>query len=154
METTSVIRSFEQLSNIQLYQLLKLRSEVFVIEQNCIFLDADDKDQKCHHLLLYKGEALAAYSRIVPAGVSYAEVSIGRVVTSPAFRGTGLGRELMERSIQACVDLYGAQPVRIGAQYYAVKFYGSLGFVPQGEIYDEDGIDHIEMVLHPDKNII
>jgi ElaA protein len=146
MEFTHVIKPFDQLSLTELYELLRLRSEVFVVEQNCVFIDQDNKDQKCHHLLLYANGELAAYSRIVPAGISYPEVSIGRVVTSPQFRGTGLGRQIMELAIKSCYEIFGPINIRIGAQYYALKFYGSLGFVQEGEIYDEDGIDHIEMV--------
>lgn len=146
MNLESRLKSFSQLTNSELYELLRLRSEVFVVEQNCVFLDMDDKDQKCHHLSLYHGEKLAAYCRIVPAGISYAEVAIGRVVSAPAYRGKGLGRKVMEEAIAACKELYGSVPIRLGAQTYALEFYASLGFVAEGETYDEDGIEHIEMV--------
>jgi ElaA protein len=106
----------------------------------------DDKDQKCYHLLMFSGEKLVAYSRLVPAGVSYAETSIGRVITAPSVRGTGLGKVLMELAIQYSERLLGPVPIRIGAQTYALGFYSSLGFVAEGEPYDEDGIEHIEMV--------
>ncbi|SEP25619.1 GNAT family N-acetyltransferase [Mucilaginibacter sp. AW1-7] len=146
MNLTYQIRLFSHLNVNELYQLLRLRSEVFVVEQNCVFLDQDNKDQQCYHLLLYADGKLAAYSRLVPAGISYPEVSIGRVVTSPAFRGTGLGRKIMELAIQSCYDVFGPAAIRIGAQTYALSFYQSLGFVSEGEVYDEDGIEHIEMV--------
>lgn len=146
MQIESRLKTFSQLTNEELYELLRLRSEVFVVEQNCVFLDMDNKDPKCHHLSLYHGEDLVAYCRIVPAGVSYAEVAIGRVVSAPSYRGMGLGRKVMEEAIAACESLYGSVPVRIGAQTYAVGFYASLGFVAEGETYDEDGIEHIEMV--------
>lgn len=146
MSLIHTVKPFLELSAPELYDILRLRSEVFVVEQNCVFLDQDDKDQYCQHLSLFSDGKLAAYSRLVPAGVSYAEISIGRVVTSPEFRGTGLGRELMERSIIACEELFGKAPIRIGAQTYALPFYASLGFVPEGEVYDEDGIEHIEMI--------
>lgn len=149
MEYRHVIKTFGELSVTELYQLLRLRSEVFVVEQNCVFLDLDDKDQHCYHLLLYAGDLLAAYSRLVPPGLSWAEPSIGRVVTAPALRGTGLGRKIMELSIQHCYTLFGPAAIRIGAQCYALGFYQSLGFVQDGEIYDEDGIDHVEMVKKP-----
>jgi ElaA protein len=84
----------------------------------------------------------------VPAGLSYPEVSIGRVVSSPAFRGKGIGRKVMELAIQSCQDLFGPKPIRIGAQTYATQFYESLGFVAAGDLYDEDRIEHIEMVSH------
>jgi ElaA protein len=140
------LKTFAQLSPEELYQILRLRSEVFVVEQNCVFLDMDNKDQSCHHLSLYQGEELAAYSRIVPAGISYAEVAIGRVISAPAFRGKGLGRKVMEAAIDACEKLYGPVPIRLGAQTYALEFYASLGFQAEGDTYDEDGIEHIEMV--------
>lgn len=143
------LKSFEELTPHQLYQLLRLRSEVFVVEQQCIFLDMDNKDQKCYHLLGWKGELLAASTRLVPPGISYTEMSIGRVVSSPLVRGTGIGRELMEVSVKACYELWGNAPIRIGAQCYLEKFYQSLGFEPEGEIYLEDGIPHIEMVKMP-----
>ncbi|MCF1714099.1 GNAT family N-acetyltransferase [Flavihumibacter sp. RY-1] len=143
------LKSFEELTPHQLYQLLRLRSEVFVVEQQCIFLDMDNKDQHCFHLLGWKGELLAASTRLVPPGISYPEMSIGRVVSSPQVRGTGIGRELMEVSVKACYELWGNAPIRIGAQCYLEKFYQSLGFEPEGEIYLEDGIPHIEMVKMP-----
>ena len=140
------IKSFQELNVTELYELLRLRSEVFVVEQNCVFQDMDGKDQQCYHLLLFSGSKLAAYSRLVPAGVSFPEVSIGRVITSPAFRGTGLGKKVMELAIEGCEDLFGAKVIRIGAQTYALPFYTSLGFVRDGELYDEDGIEHVEMI--------
>lgn len=146
MNLETLLRTFSQLSNEELYQILRLRSEVFVVEQDCVFLDQDNKDQKCHHLSLYLEEELVAYCRIVPAGLSYQEVAIGRVVSSPAFRGKGLGRKVMEEAIAACKKLFGPVPIRLGAQTYALKFYQSLGFREEGEVYDEDGIEHIEMV--------
>lgn len=147
MELTWIFKSFNDLTNEQLYEMLRLRSEVFVVEQNCVFLDMDDKDQQCHHLLGYNGDLLAAYTRIVPKGISYdAYASIGRVVTSPKVRGEGRGKELMEESIARLHALYGVVPIKIGAQLYLKKFYESLGFEQCGEVYDEDGIDHIPML--------
>jgi ElaA protein len=131
----------------ELYQLLRLRSEVFVVEQNCVFLDMDNKDQDCWHLLGWKGHLLAASTRLVPPGIAYDEMSIGRVVSSPQARGEGIGRALMEESIAACYKLFGHNPIRIGAQLYLEKFYTSLGFKTAGEIYLEDGIKHVEMLL-------
>lgn len=146
MNLQHTVKAFDDLTIYELYELLKLRSEVFVVEQDCVFLDQDDKDQKCHHLMLYEGEKLVGYSRLVPPGVSYSEMSIGRVVTSPAGRGKGYGRILMELSIQYCHQIFGNGFIRIGAQTYALGFYASLGFVSDGEVYDEDGIEHIEML--------
>lgn len=146
MDFIHKVRSFQELNVSELYELLRLRSEVFVVEQNCVFLDMDYKDQQCYHVLLFCEGKLAAYSRLVPPGLSYKEVSIGRVISSPAFRGMGMGKKIMELSIQECQEIFGKKDVRIGAQVYATKFYTSLGFVAEGDPYDEDGIAHIEMV--------
>jgi ElaA protein len=141
-----ILKPFNFLSVHELYAILQLRTEVFVVEQNCVFQDMDDKDQQCHHLMGWKDNLLAAYTRLVPPGVSYEHASIGRVVTSPAARGGGLGKTLMEKSIEETINLYGAHPIKIGAQLYLKKFYQSLGFSQVGDIYDEDGIDHIHMI--------
>jgi len=146
MNVTNIVKAYEELTLNELYALLKLRSEVFVVEQNCLFLDQDDKDQKCHHQLVFADNILVGYSRLVPAGLSYPEISIGRVVTSPAFRGKGLGKLVMELSIQNCLKIFGVSDIRLGAQTYALGFYSALGFVSDGNTYDEDGIEHIEML--------
>lgn len=140
---------FSSLSPKDLYELLQLRSDVFIIEQNCIYRDLDDKDYKCHHLLGRMEETgeLIACSRIVPPGVSYKEPSIGRVATALKYRRHKLGRTLMQRSIDEVKLLYPNQSIRISAQFYLIDFYASFGFVVQGESYDEDGIEHIEMLL-------
>lgn len=145
--TTWTLKTFDQLTPDELYAILRLRSEVFVVEQNCVFLDMDDKDQHCHHLMGWHGPSLVGYSRIVPAEISYAESSIGRIVTSPSARRLGIGRELIAESIKTLHALYGNKDIRIGAQYYLLRFYESFGFVQKGEIYLEDGIEHIEMLL-------
>ncbi len=141
--------AFEELDVHKLYALLRLRSEVFVVEQECIFLDPDNKDQYCHHLLGWQNGILVASTRLVPAGISYPEISIGRVVSSSLVRRTGMGKTLMEKTIAGCYQLWGKAPIRIGAQCYLEKFYHSLGFVAEGETYLEDGIPHIEMVKKP-----
>jgi ElaA protein len=140
------IKPFESLTPTELYQILRLRSEVFVVEQNCVFLDMDNKDQFSVHLMGYHGDHLVASSRLIAPGKVYKEMSIGRVVSSPAFRRSGAGRELMQVSIKKCYELFGEGPIKIGAQLYLKKFYESLGFVQSGDVYDEDGIDHIEMI--------
>jgi ElaA protein len=146
MTLIKVCKPFAQLTPAELYDLLRLRSEVFVVEQQCVFLDMDNKDQQCHHLLLYQEGCLAAAARLLPAGLYYTEMSIGRIVTSPAVRGTGLGKELVSAAMAACYELFGAGPIKIGAQRYARGFYETFGFVAAGEVYDEDGIDHIHML--------
>ncbi len=140
-------KPFTELTPHELYQILRLRSEVFVVEQNCVFLDMDNKDANCQHFMAW-GEAgnLLAYTRIVPPSISYDEPSIGRVVTAPAARGLKIGRELMQRSIALTHELYGIRPIKIGAQMYLQKFYESLGFVQSSEMYLEDDIPHIEMI--------
>jgi ElaA protein len=146
---TWVLKKFDELDPYEMYAILRLRSEVFVVEQKCVFLDMDNKDQPSHHLLGWDNDNLVAYTRLVPPGVSYEQPSIGRVVTSPATRGNGSGKLLMEKSIEVAEKLFGKVPIRIGAQLYLQKFYGSLGFEQSSDIYDEDGIDHIEMIRQP-----
>ena len=140
-------KAFNELTVQELYAVLQLRIEVFVVEQNCVFQDADNKDQKSWHVMGWDGDVLSAYTRLVPAGISYPEVSIGRVVTSPKMRQTGLGRELMKKSIEEVYRMWSQQPIRIGAQLYLKKFYESFGFQQCSEVYLEDNIDHIEMIL-------
>lgn len=147
MELTWVYKKFEELTATELYAMLQLRSEVFVVEQNCVYLDIDNKDKKSSHLMAWHGDDLAAYTRLVPPGVSFAEASIGRVVTSPRYRGTGIGITLMQKSIELCLQTYAVMQIRIGAQLYLQKFYTGLGFEQCSEPYDEDGIPHIEMLL-------
>lgn len=144
---TWTCKSFNELSPSELYAILQLRSEVFVVEQNCVFLDADNKDQSSFHFMGWKGDALQAYTRLVPPGIAYEEASIGRVVTALTARGSGIGRQLMQQSIAACRQLFGNGTIKIGAQLYLKEFYASLGFIPTGGIYPEDGIDHIHMLL-------
>ena len=141
------VKHFRELTTDELYQILRLRSEVFVVEQTCVFLDMDNKDQVSHHVMGWSVDRLAGYSRIVPPGISYAESSIGRIVSSPASRQLGIGRQLLRESIDALYRLHGNRDIRIGAQYYLKEFYESFGFVQAGEIYPEDGINHIEMLL-------
>lgn len=146
--TNWMLKSFADLTPDELYALLRLRSEVFVVEQNCVFLDMDNKDQHCLHLLGWQGNLLAASTRLVPPGISYELPSIGRVVSSPLVRGTGIGRELMQKSIDEVKIRWGTYDIKIGAQLYLKHFYESLGFQQTSAIYLEDNIEHIEMILH------
>ncbi len=146
MPLVNVCKPFADLTPAQLYDALCLRSEVFVVEQNCVFLDMDNKDQSCYHLLQYSEGKLLAYARLLPPGLYYTEMSIGRIVTSPAVRGAGFGKILVSEAINACYRLFGKGPIKIGAQLYAKAFYEQFGFVQAGEQYDEDGIDHIPMI--------
>ncbi|MBS1634609.1 MAG: GNAT family N-acetyltransferase [Bacteroidetes bacterium] len=138
-------RTFNELSNTELYELLKLRSEVFVVEQNCVFLDMDDKDQEALHVLGFDGKRLVAYTRLLAPGHSYPEASIGRVVSHPSARGMNYGREIMQYSIQHILKQYQTDQIVISAQLYLKRFYSELGFVAEGEVYPEDDIPHIKM---------
>ncbi|GAB3428196.1 GNAT family N-acetyltransferase [Niabella aquatica] len=141
-----ICKSFQELLTDELYAILQLRLEVFVVEQHCYYQDLDNKDQKSFHLMGLQDGLLVAYTRLLPPGVSYTAPSIGRVVLRAALRGSGLGKELMQESLARCYELFGSQPVMIGAQYHLKAFYESLGFAQCSDIYDDAGIDHIEMV--------
>jgi ElaA protein len=145
-EITWQLKKFEELTGLEVYEILRLRSEVFVVEQNCVFLDMDNKDQESYHLQGRIGPSLIAYARILPPGLSYTESSIGRVVTSPSFRRSGAGIELMKTAISNSYTLFGIQPIMIGAQLYLKKFYEDLGFIQCSEVYMEDDIPHIKMI--------
>lgn len=147
MNTRWELKEFDALSTTELYAIFNLRIEVFVVEQNCPYQDADGKDLKGFHLMGYSdANELIAYARLLPQNVSYAEVSIGRVVTSPKARGTGAGKALMGRALEEISNLFGNVPVRIGAQEYLKAFYEGFGFVMEGDVYMEDGIPHIIMI--------
>ena len=138
---------FEGLSLAELYAVLQLRSAVFVVEQSCVFQDMDGFDPACHHLMGHDASGqLLAYARLVPAGVAFAQASVGRVVTAPAGRGRALGHALMAKACTALNNLWGAQPIRIGAQAHLQGFYGRHGFVIDSAEYIEDGISHVEML--------
>ena len=143
---------FDALSVRQLHDLLQLRSAVFVVEQACAFQDIDGADPRALHLLGTRAGHLLAYARCFAPGIQFAEACIGRMVTDPAQRGTGLGHALIRRALQAVAEQWGPQPVRIGAQTRLSAFYAGHGFVDVNRPYVEDGIDHIEMVWHPLKS--
>jgi ElaA protein len=142
---------FEALDVHTLYAVLRLRSEVFVVEQTCVFQDMDNADAACHHLLGEQVDGqgqvhLRAHARLVPAGLKYPEASIGRVVTDPAVRSSGLGHVLMQTAVDELHRLWGPQPIRIGAQAHLEAFYRRHGFVSDHKPYIEDGIPHTEML--------
>lgn len=147
MQLNWTFKSFEELTATELYAILQLRCEVFVVEQNCVYLDIDGKDKKSFHLMAWQDDELAAYTRLVPAGVSFTEASIGRVITSPKYRGLGIGITLMQKSIHHTLKSYHTDKIRIGAQLYLKAFYEGFGFVSQGDEFLEDGIPHVEMLL-------
>lgn len=144
------LSALDALTVPELYAMLQLRSEVFVIEQNCIFADMDGLDDRALHLLGTQGGQLVAYARLFPAGVTFAEASIGRVVTRMSARGGGLGHVLIREAITAVHSQWGQQPIRIGAQARLKAYYSQHGFVDVGVPYIEDGIDHLEMLLTPE----
>lgn len=138
---------FSQLSTTQLYQLLKLRVDVFVVEQNCPYpeLDGNDILHGVHHLLGYKNDELVACTRLLPAGTTYDSISIGRVATKHNARGGGLGHQLMQKSIMYCQQLWPNEAIEIGAQEHLKPFYQQHGFVVTSDVYLEDGIPHVDM---------
>ncbi|MGC6568652.1 GNAT family N-acetyltransferase [Streptococcus sp. VTCC 12886] len=140
------IKAFDQLSLQELYTILTIRTNVFVVEQACPYPELDGKDPNCLHLLGTINGELVAYLRILPAGLRYDEVSIGRVVVKPSHRGKGLGRLMMEQAIHCITNEWKESQIKIGAQAYLEKFYQSLGFEPVSEVYLEDDIPHLDML--------
>ncbi len=144
------LKKFKELSPIKLYNIMSLRAEVFVIEQKCIYQDADGKDAQSFHLMGFDtADKLIAYARILPAGLSYKEVSIGRVVIPKKLRRKSIGKELMLKTLDSVKNIYGNVPIRISAQMYLKEFYTDLGFVTVGDEYLEDNIPHLEMLKMP-----
>lgn len=142
-------KHFDELTTLELYKILQLRSEVFVVEQNCIYQDIDDKDTMGYHLTCFENEELLAYARMLKPGISYADYSsIGRVCTKQTHRQLGSGKELMRQAIQHCHELYPDTKIKISAQSYLLKFYTELGFKAIGEEYLEDDIPHRAMILN------
>jgi len=142
-----VTKTFTELTVDELYAILRLRSEVFVLEQHCIFLDMDNNDQKAYHTIGFIGDEVVATTRLFDKNIMYdGYQSIGRVVGSPRHRGLGIGKALMQYSIQECERLFGKGPIKIGAQLYLKKFYSEQGFEQSGDVYLEDEIDHIPMI--------
>ena len=145
MEIKFKIKRFNELSTFELYSLLQLRSEVFVVEQNCVYQDIDGKDEKALHVLGYYNGDLAAYSRLFNKGYYFEETSIGRVVVSPKYRDKKFGHDLMRVSIEAIKENFNETAITISAQEYLKKFYESQGFIQTSEMYLEDDIPHIQM---------
>lgn len=144
------LKKFKELSPIKLYNIMRLRAEVFVVEQKCIYQDADGKDAKSFHVMGFDNtDKLIAYARIIPAGISYKEVSVGRVVIPKKLRRKNIGKDLMLMTLDSINKIYGNVPVRISAQCYLQEFYADLGFKAAGEEYLEDNIPHIEMLKTP-----
>ena len=145
MEIIFKIKRFKDLSTTEMYLLLQLRSEVFVVEQNCVYQDIDGKDEKAIHVLGYYNNELAAYSRIFNKGYYFDEASIGRVIVSPKYRDKKFGHLLMRVSMNAIKENFNETAITISAQEYLKNFYESHGFVQTSEMYLEDDIPHIQM---------
>ncbi len=139
-------KTYDELSKDELYTLLRLRAEVFVVEQDCPYQDVDNKDQKAIHVFATQNTEVIAYSRIFKAGDYFEEVAIGRVVIKDSYRGSGLGKELMEKSIYYIDNNFNSTTIHISAQTHLKKYYESFGFTQTGEAYLEDAIPHIGML--------
>lgn len=144
MEIT--VKTYKELVPQELYALLQLRSQVFVVEQDCVYQDLDGKDQRAMHVLGCDRDKLVAYTRVFAPGDYFEEASIGRVVVSPEYRKHGYGKEIMRASVAHLAAHYPKKDIRLSAQCYLTQFYGELGFFEEGESYLEDGIPHIAMV--------
>lgn len=142
-------KAFNNFTVNELYEVMRLRSAVFVVEQNCVYNDFDGKDAQSYHVTATNTQGnVLAYTRLLPIGLAYQNYcSIGRVLTALQARQLGLGKQLMEYSITTCYTLFGRQPIKIGAQIYLLKFYESFGFKVCSNVYLEDGIKHVEMLL-------
>ena len=138
---------FEELSNAQLYEAMKLRQEVFAVEQDCVYQDADGLDQQAIHIACWQGLTLLAYQRCLPPGLQEKESTLGRIVVAPGARGKDLGRELVRRGIAHNLERWPEVDIRIHAQAHLEKFYNELGFATASDPYQLDGIPHLEMVL-------
>ena len=139
-------KSFEGLTKTELHEMMILRQQVFVVEQDCPYQDADEKDKDSHHLIGYINGVLVAYLRLVKPGISYVEMSFGRIVTAQSHRGTGLGVALMKEGIKQSITLYGTSKNRISAQSHLLPFYQRFGCESTGKEYLEDDIPHTEML--------
>jgi len=139
------VKKYQDLTKAELYEILKVRLKVFVIEQNCPYLEIDDKDQYAYHVFVKENDQIVAYLRVIEKGISYQEVSIGRVLTIT--RSKGLGRVIMDAGIKVAKEKYGADKIRIEAQSYAKEFYAKFGFKQVSTEFLEDNILHIEMLL-------
>ena len=139
------VKKFEEITTKELYELLRLRAAVFVVEQNCAYQDLDGKDDKALHILGIHKQELVAYARVFPGGSYMDKASIGRVLVKQNFRTFGFGRSIMSASLKAIEEHYNTSAVQLSAQSYLKKFYNELGFIEVGEGYLEDGIPHILM---------
>ena len=141
------VKKFVALTLTELYDILQIRAEVFVVEQDCVYQDLDYADQNAWHLMAFKKDKLVAYARIFSPKIKYDEAAIGRVITHQSIRKNGIGKTLMNKAISFCKEHFPSENIKISAQCYLEKFYKALGFKVVSEIYLEDGIEHQEMIL-------
>lgn len=173
MSTEYSIKTFDELTSVDIYHILKARSQVFVVEQNCPYQDMDEVDFDCLHLIAHTDEKLIGYCRIIPpefnkmtsnlsienlttnhvVNPSGSMPAIGRVLVLAPYRNNGIARLIMSQAIKYCRKKYGKKPIIISAQTYLLNFYQSLGFVPEGEPYQIDGLEHVKMTLHVLKKV-
>lgn len=140
------IKKFNELNIEEIYKILALRNEVFIVEQECAYLDCDDKDLNSYHLFLRENGEIVSYLRILEKGVSYDEISIGRVAVKKSYRGKGISRKMMQKAIEFIENNLSENTIKIQAQAYLLDFYSSLGFKAVSEEYLEDNIPHIDML--------
>ncbi len=140
------IKTFDQLTTHELYDILQERTRVFVVEQECAYLEVDGKDQASYHLFKVENAQIIAYIRLMPKGVSYQEASFGRVLVHSDYRKTGMGRELVQKGLAFLKDQMGEEVVKIQAQSHLQNFYESFGFYAISNVYDDDGIPHVDMI--------
>ena len=147
------IKHYRDLTLNEFHDIIALRLNAFVVEQNCPYLDLDGKDKKAYHLICRDGKGdIVATARILPPGIAYSNVAVGRVVTSEGIRGHGVGHELMEKAMDFCLLEFGNEPIRISAQKHLENYYGKHKFLTTGKEYLEDGIPHVEMLFEPKNN--
>lgn len=147
MHMTWYVKAFHELTATEVYTILKERTDVFVVEQNCPYPEVDGKDLKSYHLYKVEQDEIVAYARLLPKGVSYEEASIGRVLVKKEYRGRGLAQELLKRSLAYLEQSLEETTIKIQAQDYLRDFYGSFGFKAISDTYLEDGIPHVDMLL-------
>jgi len=146
MKVKSFRKTFDELQTTDLYQILQLRSEVFVVEQECPYQDMDDFDQHSTHFWINAGDQIVAYARVIPPDAGRCQ--IGRVVSAIAARGRGYGKEVFEQALEYCHEQFRKIPIELSAQLYALDFYAGFGFNVEGKVYLEDGIPHVKMLRH------